>query len=222
MITYNPDVQKQSGWERHVGKPWASGPPKSYEMVVDQNTGFATFTISGGSPDFCAGGCYSKNIPIPPTANNLNMTLVFTVQNHTQSQSDENDLEITIPAPSNPKVGMTLNGSVENDNAQGGELQISDAASGWINSGVKPGVYVDGPVYTLKVLYAMNRAKGTVTESFLFNEAFYPIDPSIATVLGSIKGWNDLNQATLQMQQTLIINGTYYSITYQHINITAS
>jgi len=196
-------------------------------MMVDPKTGFATFDIEGSEdPTKVAGGCYSLARPIPPGATNLNQTYIFTVDSDyaANCNSTENDDIFTIPDPKNPANGMNLNGSIQTNNAEGGELQISDAASGWINTGIFPGIFTPFPaVHTLKTLYQLNRPGGIVlVNGFLYDEASYPLAPSLGTIVGADKGWADLNKVMLQIQQMLKIGGTKYQITYQHINLTWS
>jgi hypothetical protein len=135
--------------------------------------------------------------------------------------SDENDQIFT------DENEINYNGSVQNNNTEGGELQVSNPAAGWVNTGNVIGKYAPNVDHELLVLYEFDFTKRTLTTlGFVFDDAFFSVPANVATVPGAAKGWTDKMKVTVQLQQTLTVaagaQNKSYVITYLHVDLTWS
>jgi hypothetical protein len=220
-VTRDSDIQALSGWQRHMGTDGdvAATAPKLSTMTLV--SGAAEFLIQGAvDPTKVAGVDYYLARPIPPGASRLCMRYVLEVNSdHTANcNSDENDCIFT------DQSEYSYNGSVQNNNAEGGMLQVSNPSAGWVDTGEVIGKYAPDVEHELLVLYEFDFTKRTLTTvGFVFDDAFFPVPANVATVPGASKGWTDKMQVIVQLQQMLTVaagaQNKSYVITYKHVDL---
>jgi hypothetical protein len=205
MIT-DSQLQAITGWKQEVGANIGGVSPTSYgfylfgEMMVFYTEGTAY-------ADWLA----AISRPICPNSGKLSLAFEVIVDEDslTSAQALEFDTKLSI-------ASYIYNFSSQLNYAEGGTLQISNAAGSWIDTGFKPGKLTPLTWHTFVFNYSFNTS--TKTYSFVSAEidgVLYTIPANLQNLKAVESNWAD--SANFQVQLDLNSVGGSFSEALQNV-----
>jgi hypothetical protein len=144
----------------------------------------------------------------------LELDVMTDANNLTASQANEMDLILVTPD------GWYFNGSWQLNNQEGGQIQVYGVPPNpaWVNTGITPGKFAPNTPYHVKINYAIDYAKHTMsTPSSEINGQVFPTPASLLNVPGIQNGWAP--GVYVQLQSDLNFAGGGFKTFYRNITI---